>query len=368
MTYPAFSSNLDILHGTLERIMTKEPVLSYAHETYADLNAFLNDSTMQVTGDELKGQLVTGTVGNAKWQSPHAADTLIAKNITKEFRLEPLRHLQGGMVFNKMVVSANTGPEKLFDVVKLQWRKARAEVVDAYHVAMWSCLTGADDVDSIASIPYWLRLGTQGSAGTYSGYQSRYNDGNTPGTVFDTAGLNCTAAINPEFANLYADHAGNLDESLFRVINKVMMMQNFQPSRVLETGKPPVVKYTCFTSQNVILTLNTLKMKLNSNVGPEIFGSGYYPLSTTTIPGSIPLIWSDRLDTANVSLYGTDPIYCVNLNVLYPVYLKDWKFALTGKDNPDNHLERLEYIDLAGQTWCEAPKYAGALISNHPSN
>jgi len=35
---PIFEQNLDVLHGTLERFMIKEPPLTYAYETYEDLN------------------------------------------------------------------------------------------------------------------------------------------------------------------------------------------------------------------------------------------------------------------------------------------------------------------------------------------
>jgi len=366
---PILSQNLDVVHGTVDRFMTRDPIMSYAYSTYADFNRIYAPGIMQITGKSLKGQLVTGTVGNARFQSVHAEDSFTAKNITKEYSLDPYRHCTGGMVFNKAEISANSGPEQIFDVTKLQWRKAKAEVVDAMRAAMWSCLSSADDVSSPASIPYWLRLGTQSSTGGYTGYQSRYNDGSEPGTAFSTAGLTSTAAVNPEFANYYADHEGNLDESLFRLVNEAMMVQNFQgPTVLADAGGVPKVTYAAFTSKNVMLTLNQLMLKLNAQVGPNPISAGYFPTSGATLPGGIPLVWSDILDTENSSLYGTDPIFGVNLNVLYPVYLKDWNFAITWMDNPKKHMEHIGIIDWCGQMWCDAPHYAGYLISNHPSN
>jgi hypothetical protein len=342
--------------------------MEFAYRTYEDLNMFYGKGNWQVTGDELKGFLVTGTVGNAGWSDPWAEDSIAVRNITKEYSISPFKHCKGAMAFNRMEVSANSGPEKIFNVVKLQYKKARAELIDKIREGMWYGPSSAADVDSPYAITTWLLLGTQLSTGGYTGYQSRYNDGNTPGTAFDTAGLTSSAAVNPEWANWYADHQGNLDESLFRLINKMLMEQNFKPPVMLVDSNVPKVNYACFSTQNVILTLNQLYMRLNSQVGPQPMNNGYYSLSPTMIPGAIPLVWSDILDTNNVSLWGEDPIYGVNFEQLYPVYLKDWKFAVTEDNESNRHLVRDVFIDYAGQVWCDSPKNAGGLISNHPSN
>jgi len=365
---PAFEQNLDVLHGTLERFMLKEPILVHAYETYEDLNIYMRDH-MQVTGDQLKGFVTTGTVGNAGWTNPWAKDSLIVKNITKEYQLSPYRHLKGGMAFNDIEVSANSGPEKIFDVVKHQYRKAKAEVVDAFRLAMWNAPTSAADVTSPYGIPCWLTVGTQASTGGWTGYSGRYNDSSTPGTAFNVAGLASSSSSVSEYASYYADHAGNLDESLFRILNEAMMRQNFKAPTLLDVGTQPKVNYACFTSKNVILTLNQLYAKLNSQVGPNMFGTGYYPLSNTRVPGSIPLVWSDILDTADLQIYGTDPIYGINMSVLYPVYLKGWNFTMVDDKASDRHLVTNKFIDYAGHpAWCDSRHHAGFLVSSHPSN
>lgn len=365
---PQFEENLDVLHGTIQRYMIKEPPLTYAYETYEDLNIWMHPNIMQVTGDELKGSITTGTVGNAGAKNPWAEDNVIVKNITKEFSVTPYKHYCGAMAFNKMEVSANSGPEKIFDVVKLQYRKARAELVDSLRLAYWTGPTSSSDVDAMCSINTWLAVGTALSTGGYTGYSGRYNDGSTPGTAYNKGGLASSASSNPEMANYYADHQGNIDESMFRLLNEALMRLNFKPPvEVPDPVLARVNRYACFTSKNVMLTLNTLYQKLNSNVGPNMFANGYYPLSMTPLPGSIRLVWNDILDTARTSLYGTDPIFGINMNVLYPTYLKDWNFALTENDNSNRHLVGQKFIDFGGQTWCDVPSKAGFLISRHPS-
>lgn len=368
MSLPTLEQNLDVLHATHERQMQREPMMTYAYDTYQDMNILYAGSNMQITGDRLEGQLVSGTVGNAGFKSVHAKTSLIAKNITKTYSLAPYRHCVGGMVYNKVELSVNMGPERLYDIYKLQWRKARVEFTDAIRAATWGCLSNADDVTNPASIPYWLPVGTAGSTPGWTGYQSRYNDGSTPGTAFNTAGLECSSTVNPKFATMYADHLGNIDESLFKLVNEVLMVQNFQGPRAFGANEPPKApKFACFSSKNVILTLNALKAKQNAQVGPDLFSNGYYPSQGTTVGLGIPVVWVDILDSANLSLYGTDPIFFLNMNALYPTVLKGWDATVTWKDDPENDLNHLGLIHWCGQWWCDDRRHAGALISQHPS-
>ena len=369
---PIFEQNLDVIHGTLERFMIKEPPLTYAYETYEDLNIWMHPQIMQVTGDELKGFITTGTVGNAGAKNPWAEDSIIVKNITKEYSITPFKHYQGAMAFNKMEVSANSGPEKIFDTVKLQYRKAKAELIDALRLAYWTGPTSAADVDAMYSIPCWLPLGTNGSTGGYTGYKARYNDaavaGNVAGTSFSKGNLNSTAALNPEMASYYADHQGNIDESLMRIVNEALMRLNFSPP--VDVPDPVLSKanrYACFSSKNVMLTLNVLYRALNSQVGPNMFANGYYPLSMIPLPGAIRLVWVDILDTRRDAIYGADPIFGINMNTVYPTYLKGWNMRLTDNDNAGRHLVGQKFIDFGGQVFCDVPSKAGFLISDCPT-
>lgn len=364
---PTLSQNLDIIHGTLEKFMVKDPVINYGYNTYEDFNTIMAKNVMQVTGKKLKGYLTVGTVGNAGFNNPWAEDNLVVKNITKSFEIDPYKHCKGGMAFNDVEASVNMGPEEIFDAVKVQYKKAKIEVIDKIRLAIWTGLTSANDSDNMYSVFDWLSLGTVTSTGGYTGYKGRYNDGSTPGTAFNKGGLTSSASVNSEFASYYADHQGNLDESLIRIINEAMMVQNFKPPVMVEGNNIPKVNYACYTSKNVILTLNQLYAKLNSNVGPNMFGNGYYPLSQTKVPGSIPLVWVDILDTDRDSIYGSDPIVGINHSTLYPVYLKNWNFKITKDKASNRHLVSQYFIDWCGQIWCDAPRYAGFLISDHPS-
>lgn len=83
---------------------------------------------------------------------------------------------------------------------------------------------------------------------------------------------------------------------------------------------------------------------------------------------SIPMVWTPPLDTANVSVYGTDPIIGINSNLLYPVVLRNWNFKISKRPDSNKHNVMTLFMDLVYQLFCENPRHAGMLISNHPSN
>jgi hypothetical protein len=216
-----------------------------------------------------------------------------------------------------------------------------------------------------------LSIGTDGSAGGYTGYTARYNDatdsGGAVGTAFNKGGLACTSTVNPEFASYYIDHNGLLDESLYTSISRLVMEQKFRPPRMVAGHNVPQVNYACYTNSNVILTMNAVNAKLNAQVGPQPPSNGYYS-GDIIFPGGHPGYYVDILNTQRDSIYGTDPLYFVNHSVLYPVCLGDWKFRVEKGTATNRHLVGHYFIDYVGNTWCDNPRYAGGLISKHPGS
>jgi len=373
MAMPTLEHNLDVIHGTLERWLKKQPPLTFAYQTYEFFDKFYNENVMQVRGKKLKGAVTTGTVGNARASNVWAEDSVVIKNITKTFEIDIIKHYMGAMAFNKVEADVNAAsPEQIFDVTQLQYKNAMREVVEKIYLASWTGPTSANDVDSMYSIPTWLSMGTDGAAGTYSGYRARYNSasdtGGAAGTAFDKGGLNSSATVVPEFASYYIDHNGVLDESLYVSINRLLLEQNFKAPRMVAGHGVPVVDYACYSNRNIILTLNALNAKLNANVGPQPNSAGYYPSSGPVLPGGIPIVYVDILNTQRDSIYGKDPLFFLNHNVIYPVCLGNWKFRITQDDATNRHLVRHYFIDYVGNTWCDHPKYAGGLISQRPAS
>jgi len=375
MSLPTIDYNRDVIYGTLEHFIKKDPPLNFARQTYQFYNVAFSNNVLKAGGRKLKGNFTTGTVGNAAFSNVWAEDSLVHKSITQEYELDNIKHCQGGMVFNKVEMDANktaAAAEQIFDVAKLQYNKAKLEVVEKIYLASLTGLASATDVDSMYSVFDWLSCGTDGSAGAYNGYQARYNDasntGGSLGTAFNKAGVSCDASTNPEFANYYIDHNGLLDESLYSSINRANIEQNFQPPNGVGRQSVPVMKYAAYTNLNVILTLNALNAKLNAQVGPQPNTAGYYPTTGPILPGGVPVVYADILNTRRDSIYGTDPIVGINHNVLYPVVLTNWSFKITEADATNRHLVTNMFIDWVGQWWCDRPpRFAGWLISQYPS-
>lgn len=373
---PTIDYNRDVINATLEHWLERQPPLSFAYQTYQFFNTGFAKNVKKIGGRKLKSAITTGTVGNAGFTNVWAEDSVVIKNITKTYELDNIKHCQGAMAFNKVEMDANKtaeAAEQIFDVVELQYNKAMAEVIDKLYLASWTGLAAATDVDSIYGIPTWLSMGTVSSTGGYTGYRARYNDasntGDAAGTAFDKAGLTSSATEQPEYANYFIDHLGVLDESLYLSINKANLVLHFQPPIMIQGHNVPVVSYVAYTNQNMILTLNALNAKLNANVGPQPNSAGYFPTTGPILPGGIPVVYVDILDTRRDSVYGADPIFGVNHNVLYPVVLNGWDFKITEGDATNRHLVTDRFIDWVGQWWCaRSPRYAGYLICDRPAS
>lgn len=376
MPLPTIDYNRDVVYGTLAHFIRKDPPLNFAYQTYDFFNKAFGAGIYKVGGRKLKGNFATGTVGNAGFSNVWAEDTTVIKNITQEYELDNIKYCKGSMAFNQIEMDANRtaeAAEQIFDVVKLQYNKAKLEVIEKIYLASWTGLAGATDVDSMYSVFDWIACGTNNSAGTYSGYSARYNDasntGGSLGTAFNKAGVSSSSTSNPEFGSYYIDHNGLLDESLYLSINRANIEQNFRPPTMLGMQGVPVMTYAAYTNLNMILTLNALNAKLNANVGPQPNQAGYYPTTGPVLPGGVPVVYVDILNTQRDSIYGTDPIVGINHNVLYPVVLQGWFFKITEANATNRHLVRTMFIDSVLQWWCERPpKWSGWLISKHPGS
>ncbi len=315
-------------------------------------------------GDSLEGHITLDSEGNAKLVGIWDQDTLKKKNIQRKYTAY-WRQAKGGMLWNLMETSINSGSEKIYDVLESQYKSAVKDIIETVYLSLLTGPTSATDDSSPLSINSWLRVGTASSTGGWTGYQARYNDGSTPGTAFDVAGLTSSASVNTGWASYYADHLGNIDESLLSILDEAVRKLNFQAPVVPQTigDKNGLVNFSMYTSNNVLKKLNTFYAKADDNMGYN--RDSHYGTPTFL---SIPFAYSDILDTARTSLYGTDPIFGLNHSNIYPIIHSDWNFKeIDGKDpNRAVVLQKLMYLRY--QMWCENPRWAGFLVSQHPSS
>ena len=358
-----FEKALDIWDATLSFIVTKKPALAnFAYRKYQFFNMFFKNAMKVKGGDHLEGHITLKSEGNASHVGIWDQDTLVKKNINQKYTVN-WRQAKGGMLWNLMETSINSGEQKIFDVLEQQYESAIKDIIDEIYLAILTGPTSASDATSPNSIFTWLRLGDNDSTGGWTGYRSRYNDSTSAvGTAYDTAGVPSSSSVNTNWASYYADHDGNLDETLLSMVDEALRKLNFQapiiPQKVGEMlGN---VDFSLHTSNNVIKKLNTFYAKADDNMGYN--RDSHY--GTPTIK-SIPLAYVDILDTARNAIYGTDPIVGLNHASIYPVIHSDWNFKeINGKD-PNRAVVMQKLIYLRYNIFAENPKDSGFVISQH---
>jgi len=361
-----FELATDIWNATLQNIVTKEPALAtFAYTNYQWYNMFFQNSHKVKGGDHLEGHITLDSEGNARLVGIWEQDTLEKKNIQKKYRAY-WRQAKGGMLWNLMETSLNSGAEKIYDTLSSQYRSAVKDIIETVYLSLLTGPTSATDDESPYSINTWLRVGTASSTGGWTGYQARYNDGSTPGTAFDTAGLTSSASVNTGWASYYADHLGNIDESLLSLLDVAVRKLNFQAPIIPSDpsmGKNGLINFSMYSSNNVLKKLNTFYAKADDNMGYN--RDSHYGTPTFM---SIPFAYCDILDTARTSLYGTDPIFGLSHSQIYPVIHSDWNFKTIQTQDPNRAVVLQKLMYLRYQMWCENPRWAGFLISQHPSS
>lgn len=360
-----FDLALDIWNATLQNIVTKEPALAtFAYRKWQLFNMFFRNAHQVKGGDSLEGHITLDSEGNARLVGVWDQDTIVKKNIQRKYTAY-WRQAKGGMLWNLLETSVNAGDQKIYDVLKSQYKSAIKDMLEAVYLSMVTGPTSASDYTRPNSLNTWLRIGTASSTGGWTGYQSRYNDSSEPGTAYDTAGLNSTSSNNTGWASYYADHLGNLDESCLTLLDTAVRKLSFQAPTVPKTigADLGLIDFSMYTSDNVIKKLNTFYGKTDDNLG-------YHRDSHWGTPTfmSIPFAYCDLFDTARTALYGTDPIFGLNHSQIYPIIHSDWNFEEVDGKDPNRSTVLQKVIWLKYQMWCENPQDAGFLISQHPDS
>lgn len=361
-----FSLATDIWNATLQNIVTKEPALAtFAYRRWQLYNKFWQNAQKESSGDYLEGHITLDSEGNYKLVGIWDQDTLLKSNIQSKYTAN-WRQGKGGMLWNTMETSLNSGAQKIYDVLAPQYRSAMKDILEGIYLSMVVAPTSANDSLSPNSLNTWLRVGTASSTGGWTGYRSRYNDGSTPGTAYDTAGLASSASSKSGWASYYADHLGDIDESLLTLLDRAVRKTGFQAPVVPmdpSQGRNGLLDFSMYTSDNVISKLNTFYAKADDNMGYHVDSHWGTPTFR-----SIPFAYVDLFDTARTSLYGTDPIFGINHSNLFPIVDSNWNFKeITGTD-PTRAVVMQRLIYIRYQMWCNDPQNAGFLVSQHPSS
>ena len=358
MAEVTYEQNLDVAYATLWDIRRKKPPLAtYAYSNYQFYNTFFRGNVKTV-GKALEGNVTLGSEGNATHSGFWAQDSLIKDNINQRYRLGWAK-ATGGMMWNLIEQDTNQSPARIYDVWQQQYDSCVKDLVEEILDAVINGRTSSTDTNRPYSVFQWIGLGTHTSTGGFTGYWGCYNDGgSTPVSGgFDKGGIAADTYTN--WANYYADHDNNIDDSLLTILDTATRKLNFQPPVIPEKLPMDKLNYAMYTNDTVIKNLNAFFAKSDDNMG-------YRPESHYNTPSfnRIPMVYTPPLDTANTDVYGTNPILGLNHNFIYPVILRNWDFRITKQSANLRHTVMELYMDLVYQIWCNSsPKYAGFLCS-----
>lgn len=352
---------IDFANGTLQHIMSKKPAMTYLYDNYRFFNDFFGKTPKVQGGDYIEDHVNLGDEGNANHSGRWDEDTHNIVNIERKYRTDWVLS-KTNFSYNLIEQALNRGNmEKIFDVVENKYDNMCREWADELFLKCWLTPANSDDELNPRGISGWLPLGTDNSTGGWTGYTAKYGDG----TSFNVGGLASSASVNPRWASYYADHNGNIDDSLLLLLFKAMTRLNFQgPSvpKMLDLSTPGASnKFNMYTSLNLQAQLVQLYAKADDQMGfrPQVhYGVPHF--------NNIPLEYVPILDNADTYRWGTDPIFGINHQLLYPVVNSVFNFKITPPVNRapgGQHLVNTVYADLLYAIHGRNRKHMGFQIS-----
>jgi hypothetical protein len=360
MSTITFDQMVDFSYATFEAILKRKPAHTFVYENYDFHNDFFASAVKQKGGDRLEGRINLADEGNAKHSGIWDDDTHNIVNISRRYEI-PWVHSTTNFSFNLIEQDLNSGAEQIFDTVDNKYDNMCREWVDEVLEKIWITPASSSDTLTPHGVSAWLRLGTDDSTGGWTGYSAVYGDGNT----YNLGGIASSATSNDRWASYYADHNGNLDDSLLVLLDRAHRKLRFRGPSVpkpldLQTkGYKP--KFAMYSNDSVIGTINQLYAKSDDQMGRHI--SQHYGVPHFK---NVPILYVPILDTADTNRYGTDPIFGINHQMIFPVVQPNWNWKIGKPVNrapAGQHLINTVYGDLEYAVFGVNPRHAGFLIS-----
>lgn len=152
-----------------------------------------------------------------------------------------------------------------------------------------------------------------------------------------------------------------MDDSLLVILDRATRKLHFTGPTAPQALPDPTTnaKYSLYSNDSVIGSINLLYAKSDDQMGYRIGSHFGVPVFK-----GMAFEYVDLFDTADTDTYGTDPIFGLNHELIYPVVHSSWDFKVS-KPSPrdDNHLVLSTYIDLQYCIVGENLRHAGFLVN-----
>lgn len=345
----------DILTSTLQAILKKRVLMTYVYTSYNLFNSLWQDRSKIQGGDKIEAYITLEDEGNFKHRSNWEEDTHNVVNTDHTIQVD-WKTASNNFSYNVVEMSMNRGAAQIYNKVESKMNNTLREMVDGIYAAAVSTPNSSSDSTKPFGLSAWFPLGTDDSTGDWTGSTGSYGDSNT----FNPGGINATTY--PRWKSYYADHDGDLDDSLLVLLDRATRKLNFEgpmyPKALDDTGRGSG-KFTLYSNDNVIGSINLLYAKSDDQMGYRINSHfGRPPFKGMVFQ------YCSILDTADTTRYGTDPIIGVNHELTYPVILNEWDFKVgKPRQRDQQHLVLTVDLDLVYGYICENRQFGGFLIS-----
>jgi hypothetical protein len=354
--------SIDVGYATLENYAKDDDRLemTFKEACYQPVNdLFGKDKVSLQGGDRIEGFVTLGDTGNAKHISLWEEDSDNVVNTDKKWSVN-WTHAATNMTYNRIELGMNMGDDvRVYNYLNGKRKNMFREFGELLQDAIFQTPTSSSDEKNPHGLVSWLSQGTDDSTGGFTAYSGRYNDGS--GTAYDLGGIASSSSSNARWASYYADHGGSLGDNLLTILDEATIKTNFiPPVLVEETGpKHSFGNYRYFTNITVLKNLNQLALLSDDKVGPDL--GKYHGM---TIYKGVPSIYVQKLDTANTSTYGTDPLIAVNMDYVKVFVLESNNFVVSKpKERDQQHNVLKVHVDLSYAICCTNRQRAGFLIN-----
>lgn len=357
---------IDLGYATLQSFNKDDLELTLKHQTYEFVNRHLTaDRRLRDGGDVVKDYISLKDTGNAKHVRMYETDTPNVANVDREITVNWV-HAKTSFSYSRKELSMNLGNKtRIYNLLKQRRLNCYRELADLLEEAAWKTPSAADDDLAPYGVPGWIvQADADSVTGNFYGYLGDFttSDDSESGMSY-VGGLGCTSTVNNRWANYYADHNDNLDDSFLKLLRRAFRKTKFQAPKVASQAIDPhsdFSNFALYSNDEVIGELEELLFKSDDKIGSDL---GKY--AGSVVYKGIPIRYIDMLDDELTYVYGGNPFFGVNHNHFKATVLKGEDFTV---DKPMNkvgqNLVFTVYVDLTYAYTCDNRRAGGFLISD----
>lgn len=349
----------DLANATLPKITKDKLAMTFSKVSNELANVLFEKASRDGYGKYLTWPVTLKDTGNAKMTGLFDKDT---KNVVPTDTEGSTRFVMAttNVSYDIRSEAFNSPDEvRIYNELESKIDNMYREFGDLLNSRLLLTPTGADDKLNPVGIAGWLPEGQKDSRGGFTGYSACYNDGN--GTAFYPDGIPCSSTVNSRNASYYADHQGKLGDNLIDLIDNAIISTSFIPMTIVRDlgSKVDWGNLRMFTNKNVLRNLRQMARKNDDNLRVQLDKYRNFD-----VLAGAPVMYVEELDTPNAYLWGTDPLFALNMNNFFITCVKGWYFTLGNAVVDSLHTFTIP-LDVMFAMGCRNRQQSGFKVSQH---